>query len=113
MSELFRKFARKISEVLAGPSLPGGVVLIVIWAVLGPIYHYRHLAARHQHRHHHRDLLMVFSFRTRRTGRQGDSAQLDELIRGVQGHGRAGAAGGAVDEELKELGAASSGFAHA
>ena len=41
MSELFRKFARKISEVLGRAEVfLGAVVLIVIWAVLGPIYHY-------------------------------------------------------------------------
>ena len=41
MSELFRKFARKISEVLGRAEVfLGAVVLIVVWAVLGPIYHY-------------------------------------------------------------------------
>jgi low affinity Fe/Cu permease len=37
MSELFRKFARKISEVLGRAEVfLGAVVLIVVWAVLGP-----------------------------------------------------------------------------
>jgi low affinity Fe/Cu permease len=41
MSEMFRKFARKISEVLGRAEVfLAAVVLIIIWAALGPVFHY-------------------------------------------------------------------------
>ena len=107
MSELFRKFARKISEVLGRAEVfLGAVVLIVVWAVLGPIYHYSDtwqlvintgttIVT----------FLMVFLIQnTQNRDAKAIQLKLDELIRGVQG-----ARTGLVrleelsDEELKEL----------
>jgi low affinity Fe/Cu permease len=107
MSELFRKFARKISEVLGRAEVfLGAVVLIVIWAVLGPIYHYSdtwqlviNTATTIV------TFLMVFLIQnTQNRDAKAIQLKLDELIRGVQG-----ARTGLVrleelsDEELKEL----------
>jgi low affinity Fe/Cu permease len=107
MSELFRKFARKISEVLGQAEVfLGAVVLIVIWAVLGPIYHYSdtwqlviNTATTIV------TFLMVFLIQnTQNRDAKAIQLKLDELIRGVQG-----ARTGLVrleelsDEELKEL----------
>lgn len=107
MSELFRKFARKISEVLGRAEVfLGAVVLIVIWAVLGPIYHYSdtwqlviNTATTIV------TFLMVFLIQnTQNRDAKAIQLKLDELIRGVRG-----ARTGLVrleelsDEELKEL----------
>ena len=107
MSELFRKFARKISEVLGRAEVfLGAVVLIVIWAVLGPIYHYSdtwqlviNTATTIV------TFLMVFLIQnTQNRDAKAIQLKLDELIRGVQG-----ARTGLVrleelsDQELKEL----------
>jgi low affinity Fe/Cu permease len=107
MSELFRKFARKISEVLGRAEVfLGAVVLIVIWAALGPIYHYSdtwqlviNTATTIV------TFLMVFLIQnTQNRDAKAIQLKLDELIRGVQG-----ARTGLVrleelsDEELKEL----------
>jgi low affinity Fe/Cu permease len=107
MSELFRKFARKISEVLGRAEVfLGAVVLIVVWAVLGPIYHYSdtwqlviNTATTIV------TFLMVFLIQnTQNRDAKAIQLKLDELLRGVQG-----ARTGLVrleelsDEELKEL----------
>jgi len=107
MSELFRKFARTISEVLGRAEVfLGSVVLIVIWAALGPIYHYSdtwqlviNTATTIV------TFLMVFLIQnTQNRDAKAIQLKLDELIRGVQG-----ARTGLVrleelsDEELKEL----------
>ena len=107
MSELFRRFARKISEVLGRAEVfLGAVLLIVIWAVLGPIYHYSdtwqlviNTATTIV------TFLMVFLIQnTQNRDAKAIQLKLDELIRGVQG-----ARTGLVrleelsDEELKEL----------
>jgi low affinity Fe/Cu permease len=107
MSELFRKFARKISEVLGRAEVfLGAVVLIVIWAALGPIYHYSdtwqlviNTATTIV------TFLMVFLIQnTQNRDAKAIQLKLDELIRGVHG-----ARTGLVrleelsDEELKEL----------
>jgi low affinity Fe/Cu permease len=107
MSELFRRFARKISEVLGRAEVfLGAVVLIVVWAVLGPIYHYSdtwqlviNTATTIV------TFLMVFLIQnTQNRDAKAIQLKLDELIRGVQG-----ARTGLVrleelsDEELKEL----------
>jgi low affinity Fe/Cu permease len=107
MSELFRKFARKISEVLGRAEVfLGAVVLIVIWAALGPIYHYSdtwqlviNTATTIV------TFLMVFLIQnTQNRDAKAIQLKLDELIRGVQG-----ARTGLVrleelsDEEMKEL----------
>jgi len=79
--------------------------VIVIWAVLGPIYHYSDTCSSSSHRHHHRDLPVVFLIQnTQNRDAKAIQLKLDELIRGVQG-----ARTGLVrleelsDEELKEL----------
>ena len=107
MSELFRKFARKISEVLGRAEVfLGAVVLIVIWAALGPVYHYSdtwqlviNTATTIV------TFLMVFLIQnTQNRDAKAIQLKLDELIRGVQG-----ARTGLVrleelsDEEMKEL----------
>jgi low affinity Fe/Cu permease len=107
MRELFRKFARKISEVLGRAEVfLGAVVLIVVWAVLGPIYHYSdtwqlviNTATTIV------TFLMVFLIQnTQNRDAKAIQLKLDELLRGVQG-----ARTGLVrleelsDEELKEL----------
>jgi low affinity Fe/Cu permease len=107
MSELFRKFARKISEVLGRAEVfLGAVVLIVVWAVLGPLYHYSdtwqlviNTATTIV------TFLMVFLIQnTQNRDAKAIQLKLDELIRGVRG-----ARTGLVrleelsDEELKEL----------
>jgi len=107
MSELFRRFARKISEVLGRAEVfLGAVLLIGIWAVLGPIYHYSdtwqlviNTATTIV------TFLMVFLIQnTQNRDAKAIQLKLDELIRGVQG-----ARTGLVrleelsDEELKEL----------
>jgi len=107
MSELFRKFARKISEVLGRAEVfLGAVLLIMIWAALGPIYHYSdtwqlviNTATTIV------TFLMVFVIQnTQNRDAKAIQLKLDELIRGVQG-----ARTGLVrleelsDEELKEL----------
>jgi low affinity Fe/Cu permease len=107
MSELFRKFARKISEVLGRAEVfLGAVVLIVVWAVLGPVYHYSdtwqlviNTATTIV------TFLMVFLIQnTQNRDAKAIQLKLDELLRGVQG-----ARTGLVrleelsDEELKEL----------
>jgi len=107
MSELFRKFARKISEVLGRAEVfLGAVVLIVVWAVLGPLYHYSdtwqlviNTATTIV------TFLMVFLIQnTQNRDAKAIQLKLDELLRGVQG-----ARTGLVrleelsDEELKEL----------
>jgi low affinity Fe/Cu permease len=107
MSELFRRFARKISEVLGRAEVfLGAVLAIVIWAALGPIYHYSdtwqlviNTATTIV------TFLMVFLIQnTQNRDAKAIQLKLDELIRGVQG-----ARTGLVrleelsDEELKEL----------
>ena len=107
MSELFRRFARKISEVLGRAEVfLGAVLLIMIWAALGPIYHYSdtwqlviNTATTIV------TFLMVFVIQnTQNRDAKAIQLKLDELIRGVQG-----ARTGLVrleelsDEELKEL----------
>ena len=107
MSELFRRFARKISEVLGRAEVfLGAVLAIVIWAALGPIYHYSdtwqlviNTASTIV------TFLMVFLIQnTQNRDAKAIQLKLDELIRGVQG-----ARTGLVrleelsDEELKEL----------
>jgi low affinity Fe/Cu permease len=107
MSELFRKFARKISEVLGRAEVfLGAVVLIVVWALLGPVYHYSdtwqlviNTATTIV------TFLMVFLIQnTQNRDAKAIQLKLDELIRGVRG-----ARTGLVrleelsDEELKEL----------
>jgi low affinity Fe/Cu permease len=107
MSELFRKFARRISEVLGRAEVfLGAVVLIVAWAALGPVYHYSdtwqlviNTATTIV------TFLMVFLIQnTQNRDAKAIQLKLDELIRGVQG-----ARTGLVrleelsDEELKEL----------
>jgi low affinity Fe/Cu permease len=107
MSELFRRFARKISEVLGRAEVfLGAVLLIVIWAALGPIYHYSdtwqlviNTATTVV------TFLMVFLIQnTQNRDAKAIQLKLDELIRGVQG-----ARTGLVrleelsDEELREL----------
>jgi low affinity Fe/Cu permease len=107
MRELFRKFARKISEVLGRAEVfLGAVVLIVVWALLGPVYHYSdtwqlviNTATTIV------TFLMVFLIQnTQNRDAKAIQLKLDELIRGVQG-----ARTGLVrleelsDEELKEL----------
>ena len=107
MSELFRRFARKISEVLGRAEVfLGAVLLIMIWAALGPIYHYSdtwqlviNTATTIV------TFLMVFLIQnTQNRDAKAIQLKLDELIRGVQG-----ARTGLVrleelsDEELKEL----------
>ena len=107
MSELFRKFARKISAVLGRAEVfLGAVVLIVVWAVLGPLYHYSdtwqlviNTATTIV------TFLMVFLIQnTQNRDAKAIQLKLDELLRGVQG-----ARTGLVrleelsDEELKEL----------
>jgi len=88
MSEMFRKFARKISEVLGRAEVfLGAVVLIVMWAVLGPIYHYSdtwqlviNTATTIV------TFLMVFLIQnTQNRDAKAIQLKLDELIRGVQG----------------------------
>ena len=107
MSELFRKFARKISEVLGRAEVfLGAVVLIVVWALLGPVYHY---SATWQLVINTATtivtFLMVFLIQnTQNRDAKAIQLKLDELLRGVQG-----ARTGLVrleelsDEELKEL----------
>jgi low affinity Fe/Cu permease len=107
MSELFRRFARKISEVLGRAEVfLGAVLAIVIWAALGPIYHYSdtwqlviNTATTIV------TFLMVFLIQnTQNRDAKAIQLKLDELIRGVQG-----ARTGLVrleelsDEDLKEL----------
>ena len=107
MSELFRRFARTISDVLGRAEVfLGAVVVIVIWAALGPIYHYSdtwqlviNTATTIV------TFLMVFLIQnTQNRDAKAIQLKLDELIRGVQG-----ARTGLVrleelsDEELKEL----------
>jgi low affinity Fe/Cu permease len=107
MRELFRKFARKISEVLGRAEVfLGAVVLIVVWALLGPVYHYSdtwqlviNTATTIV------TFLMVFLIQnTQNRDAKAIQLKLDELLRGVQG-----ARTGLVrleelsDEELKEL----------
>ena len=107
MSELFRRFARKTSEVLGRAEVfLGAVLAIVIWAALGPIYHYSdtwqlviNTATTIV------TFLMVFLIQnTQNRDAKAIQLKLDELIRGVQG-----ARTGLVrleelsDEELKEL----------
>jgi low affinity Fe/Cu permease len=107
MRELFRKFARKISEVLGRAEVfLGAVVLIVVWALLGPVYHYSdtwqlviNTATTIV------TFLMVFLIQnTQNRDAKAIQLKLDELIRGVRG-----ARTGLVrleelsDEELKEL----------
>jgi low affinity Fe/Cu permease len=107
MSELFRRFARKISEVLGRAEVfLGAVLAIVIWAALGPVYHYSdtwqlviNTATTIV------TFLMVFLIQnTQNRDAKAIQLKLDELIRGVQG-----ARTGLVrleelsDEDLKEL----------
>ena len=107
MSELFRRFARTTSEVLGRAEVfLGAVVAIVIWAALGPVYHYSdtwqliiNTATTIV------TFLMVFLIQnTQNRDAKAIQLKLDELIRGVQG-----ARTGLVrleelsDEELKEL----------
>jgi len=107
MSELFRRFARTISDVLGRAEVfLGAVVVIVIWAALGPVYHYSdtwqliiNTATTIV------TFLMVFLIQnTQNRDAKAIQLKLDELIRGVQG-----ARTGLVrleelsDEELKEL----------
>ena len=107
MSEFFRKFARKGAEVLGRAEVfLGAVVLIVVWAAVGPFYHYSdtwQLVANTATSVV--TFLMVFLIQsTQNRDAKAIQLKLDELIRGVQG-----ARTGLVrleeltDEELKEL----------
>ena len=107
MGEFFRKFARRISDLLGrAEAFLLALVLIVIWAALGPVYHYSdtwqlvvNTATTIV------TFLMVFLIQnTQNRDAKAIQLKLDELIRGVQG-----ARTGLVrleelsDEELKEL----------
>ena len=107
MSEFFRKFARKSADVLGrAEAFLVALLLIVIWAALGPLYHYSdtwqlvvNTATTIV------TFLMVFLIQnTQNRDAKAIQLKLDELIRGVKG-----ARTGLVrleelsDDELKEL----------
>jgi low affinity Fe/Cu permease len=107
MGEFFRKFARKSSDLLGRAEVfLLALVMIVIWAALGPVYHYSdtwqlviNTATTIV------TFLMVFLIQnTQNRDAKAIQLKLDELIRAVQG-----ARTGLVrleqltDEELKEL----------
>jgi len=107
MGERFRRVARKTSDLLGQAEVfLGAAALIVVWAALGPVYHYSdtwqlvvNTATTIV------TFLMVFLLQnTQNRDAKAIQLKLDELIRGVQG-----ARTGLVrleelsDEELKQL----------
>src|SRR5881296_4296148 len=107
MREFFHKFAHRAAEWVGSPwAFLAAVMVIVIWAATGPIYHYSdtwqlviNTATTIV------TFLMVFVIQnTQNRDAKAIQLKLDELIRGVQG-----ARTGLVrleelsDEELKEL----------
>jgi len=107
MNEFFRKFAHKTSEIVGSPwAFIGAVVIIVAWAVTGPIFGFS-------------DtwqlvintgttiitFLMVFLIQnTQNRDAKAIHLKLDELLRGVKG-ARTGLVDleDLTDEELKQL----------
>ena len=107
MGEAFRRFARKVSDLLGQAEVfLIAVAVVVVWAALGPLYHYSdtwqlvvNTATTIV------TFLMVFLIQnTQNRDAKAIHLKLDELIRGVRG-----ARTGLVrleeltDEELKEL----------
>lgn len=88
MTEFFRTFARRSSDFLGSPwAFAGAIVIVVVWAVLGPVYGYSDtwqlvintgttIVT----------FLMVFLMQnTQNRDSKAIQLKLDELLRGVKG----------------------------
>jgi len=86
VNELFRKFAQKTSAVVGSPwAFIIAALIILTWAITGPLSASRHVAAGDQHRDDHCHVLDVFLIQnTQNRDARAIHLKLDEIISSLE-----------------------------